>query len=192
MDKNSKGYLYLMNTGLELAIAAGAIVMYVMGKLTFAKVMHQVQPIWMQALGGAAAGTLTGVLCGMLVTKIKFFSPVFDIVAETVKKFSLNINDIVLISLTAAVCEEMMFRGALQRMWGIWPVSVLFILLHGYFTVRNIKVVVYGGIMLLLSAAIGYSYQYFGMYAAVSFHLVFDVAAIISVKNALDSTNTGS
>lgn len=185
MDKNSRTFLYVMNTALELAIAAGAVVMFVIGKVTLARVMNQVQPIWIQALCGTAAGLIIGIGCGLLVTKVKFFSPVLEIVGELVKKYSLTLADIAIISLTAAICEELLFRVALQRVWGIWPTSVLFILLHGYFSVRNLKVIAYGAIMLLLSAAIGYSYQYLGLYAAVAFHFVFDLAALLIVRFSL-------
>lgn len=182
MDKNSRGFLYLMNTALELGIFAGAVVLFTIGKVPLAKIFNNVRPEWFQVSAGAAAGIVSGILCGMLVTKTGFFSPVKGLIGELVTKYSLNNYDLVYISLMAAVCEELLFRGALQKAWGIWPTSVLFILLHGYFSLRDYKVMVYGVIMLVLSAAIGYSYQYLGLYAAVSFHFIFDLIALITVK----------
>jgi hypothetical protein len=38
--------------------------------------------------------------------------------------------------------------------------------------------------MLALSGAIGYSYQYLGLYAAISFHFIFDLVVLIVVKNS--------
>lgn len=182
MDKTSKKYLYLFNTALELAIMAGAFIMFHIGKVPFKAVLHQVSPLWVQIAAGAVAGIITGLLCGMLVTRVVFFESVLELIKDMTVKYKLNYFDIAIISLTAAVCEEFLFRGALQRLWGIWPVSVLFILLHGYFTHRNLKMMAYGAIMLFLSAGIGYSYQYLGMYAAIVFHLVFDVTALVMVK----------
>ena len=77
----------------------------------------------MQLSIGAGAGILFGILCGWLVTKIGFFGSVLELIKEMTFKYKLNYIDIFLISLTAAVCEEILFRGALQRVWGIWPVS---------------------------------------------------------------------
>lgn len=192
MDKNSRGFLYLMNTTLELAIFAGAIILFIIGKVPLVKILNGVRPIWMQASCGLAAGVVLGVLCGMLVTKVKFFTPVKGLIGELITKYSLNIMDLVFISLTAAICEELLFRGALQRAWGIWPASILFILLHGYFNFRDYKIMLYGLIMLLLSVAIGYSYQYLGLYAAISFHFVFDLASLIAVKMSPEGKPAGA
>jgi hypothetical protein len=192
MDKNSRGFLYLMNTALELAIFAGAIILFIIGKVPLIKVLNGVQPVWMQASFGLATGAVLGVLCGMLVTKVKFFTPVKGLIGELITKYSLKLPDLVFISLTAAICEELLFRGALQRAWGIWPASVLFILLHGYFNFRDYKIMLYGLIMLLLSAAIGYSYQYLGLYAAISFHFVFDLASLIAVKMSQQGKPAGA
>ncbi len=192
MDKNGKGFLYLMNTALELAIFAGAVILFIIGKVSLVKVLNGVQPLWMQLSCGLAAGAVLGVLCGRLVTKVKFFTPVKGLIGELITKYSLNTVDLVFISLTAAVCEELLFRGALQRAWGIWPSSVLFILLHGYFSFRDYKVMLYGLIMLLLSGAIGYSYQYLGLFAAISFHFVFDLASLVAVKMSPDGKPAGA
>ena len=190
MDKNSKRFLYLVNTAIELAVLLGALVMFHIGKVNFKMLLHQAGPLWMQLAIGAAAGILFGVLCGWLVTRINFFGSVLELIKEMTVKYKLNYIDIFLISLTAAVCEEILFRGALQRVWGIWPVSVLFILLHGYFNPRNLKMMAYGVIMIVLSSAIGYSYQYLGLYAAIVFHLVFDVVVLAMVKRALEGGQT--
>ncbi|MGD0566407.1 MAG: CPBP family intramembrane glutamic endopeptidase [Candidatus Goldiibacteriota bacterium] len=184
MDKNSRGFLYLMNTALEAGIAAGAVILFIIGKVSIAKILHEVSPVWVQLSAGLAAGAVLGILCGLLVTKAAFFMPVKELTGELVTKYSLKTIDLLFISLTAAICEELLFRGALQRAWGIWPVSLLFILLHGYFTFRNYKIMLYGLIMLLISAGIGYTYQYMGLYAAISFHFVFDLASLIAVKMA--------
>ena len=182
MDKTSKQFLYLINTALELAVLISALVMFHLGKVPFKLVLNQVSPLWIQIAVGAVAGLIIGILCGWLVTKINFFESVLELIKDMTVKYKLNYIDIVIISLTAAVCEEFLFRGALQRLWGVWPVSVLFILLHGYFNPRNLKMTAYGVIMLVLSAAIGYSYKYLGMYAAIMFHFVFDVAAMSMEK----------
>ena len=191
MDKNSKKFLYILNTALELAVLAGAFVMFKVGKLPFNTVLNQVSPVWMQLSIGLAAGLVTGLICGRLVTTVKFFESVLNLIKEMTVRYKLNYVDIVIISFTAAVCEEFLFRGALQHFWGIWPVSVLFILLHGYFNPRNLKMMTYGVIMLGLSAGIGYSYQYLGMYAAITFHLVFDVVALVMVRQAVEDKLTG-
>lgn len=182
MDKNSKQFLYVVNTAIELAILLGAFIMFHIGKVPFKMVLHQVSPIWIQVAIGTIAGILFGVFCGWLVTKVVFFESVLELINDMTIKYKLNYIDIFIISLTAAVCEEVLFRGALQHAWGVWPVSVLFILLHGYFNPRNLKMMAYGGIMLALSAAIGYSYQYLGLYAAITLHLMFDVTVLIIVK----------
>jgi membrane protease YdiL (CAAX protease family) len=178
-----------MNTTLELAIASGAVAMFIIGKVPFTSVMNQVRPVWMQALSGLAAGALTGILCGRLITGLKFFSPVVDLSGELFKKYSLTVFDVIVISLTAAVCEELLFRAGLQRVWGIWLTSAVFILLHGYLTARNLKVFIYGIIMLFLSAAIGWSYKYLGLYSAICFHLVFDVVTLLAVKRAVSKND---
>ena len=94
--------------------------------------------------------------------------------------FDINLVDMVII----AACDSARnpVQGCTAAVLGIWITSFVFILIHGYFNPKSLSISVFGVIMFLLSAVIGYLYQYMGFWAAVSMHAVYDVLALYLFK----------
>lgn len=74
----------------------------------------------------------------------------------------------------AGVGEEILFRGAIQPHLGIWPTAILFIVLHGYLSFSNLALMLYGVLMVVVSAGLGYLFDNFGIHAAIVAHFLFD------------------
>lgn len=133
-------------------------------------------PIAMQfiigLLGGAAAAAVI-----YLTIQHPPVSEVLDdfyivrIIANT--KFSAF--DRFQLSLFAGAGEEVLFRGAIQPLLGIWWTSALFIGLHGYFRFQKPGHWLFGGMMFGLSMVLGYLFQYIGLVAAMTAHAVYDL-----------------
>ena len=88
-----------------------------------------------QLLFGAAGGLFIGVIAQWFVGR-QFMQAVTSKYMEMIGPLDLDRSEMIFISLSAGVGEELLFRGAIQPLIGIWPTAVLFIALHGYLSFR--------------------------------------------------------
>ncbi len=98
------------------------------------------------------------------------------------KKYSMNIGDILFLSFCAGAGEELLFRAAIQPWLGIWLTSLLFIFLHGYLNPYNKPLFIYGTVLLIVSAGFGYLVQISGIIAAIIAHFLIDVVLMVYLK----------
>lgn len=79
---------------------------------------------------------------------------------------------IALISAVAAICEELLFRGAIQHAWGPYWTSILFAAIH----VRYLRHWVPTGLVFGISYGLGWIYQATGtLWCPVLAHFVIDL-----------------
>lgn len=123
--------------------------------------------------GGAAAAAVAS-----LTISMKFMQGISSRYVNLFGHFNLNRNEIVLISLCAGVGEELLFRGALQPFLGIALTSFIFVGMHGYYSIRSWQITVYGAVMTLIIAAIGWMSVAFGLISAMVAHTVIDVVLL--------------
>ena len=78
---------------------------------------------------------------------------------------------IAVIAATAAVCEELLFRGAIQHAWGAYWTSVLFAAIH----VRYWRHWLMTGLVFAISYGLGWIYQQTGtLWAPILAHFLID------------------
>ncbi|MDI6402233.1 CPBP family intramembrane metalloprotease [Balneolaceae bacterium ANBcel3] len=126
------------------------------------------------------AGLLSGCGFAFFIWLAIFISPVSSILSDysivrTVAQLKLTRFDQMQLSFFAGLGEEVLFRAAIQPLLGIWLTSVLFVGIHGYFKWTSWKHLVFGLMMFLLSIGLGFLYQYTGLIAAISAHVIYDV-----------------
>jgi uncharacterized protein len=79
---------------------------------------------------------------------------------------------IILLSFVVAVCEELLFRGAIQHAWGAYWTSILFAAIH----VRYLRHWVLTGIVFSSSYGLGWIYMQTGsLWAPIFAHFLIDV-----------------
>ncbi|EIT86557.1 hypothetical protein A374_03264 [Fictibacillus macauensis ZFHKF-1] len=84
---------------------------------------------------------------------------------------SLSLPNIALLTLVIAICEEWLFRGALQNLLGLHITSICFALLH----IRYLKKPVLFSVAVLLSYLLGYLYESTdNLVAPMSAHFLID------------------
>lgn len=91
-------------------------------------------------------------------------------------------------ALFAGLGEEVLFRGAIQQIIGLWWSSLVFVLLHsGTYQFRAltwrkavIAVLIFG-----ISLLLGYIFVNLGLLAAVAAHTIFDVVALFALQRLL-------
>lgn len=131
---------------------------------------------------GVLAGLLTGFL-GLSILKAPIFNEVNRFFGKLFKDLDLSWADVLFYSLCAGVGEEILFRGAIQPFLGIWPTAIIFVLLHGYITPKNLPRSLYGVYLIFVAAGFGYLMEYFGIYAAMTAHFLYDVIMFGFLKN---------
>jgi uncharacterized protein len=89
------------------------------------------------------------------------------------------------IALAAGVGEELLFRGALQPLLGIWLTSVLFVLVHirGYqFNTINRRVLIQALCLFAISVVFGYIARYAGLITAMLVHAAVDIVGLYAIR----------
>lgn len=123
-------------------------------------------------------GVITGVVCGIIAWKFiisSFMRSVLNKYGSLIKSLQLNIPSIIFISFCAGIGEELFFRGAIQMYLGIWITAIIFIAIHGYLDPTNWKVSLYGILMTLIIALLGYMTEKIGLVSAMIAHSIIDI-----------------
>lgn len=73
------------------------------------------------------------------------------------------------IATTAAIGEEIAFRGALQPVFGLWWTAAIFTVLHMQYTLTPAA-----GIIFLVAVAFGYMRRHYSLYTAIIAHFLYN------------------
>lgn len=97
---------------------------------------------------------------------------------------NLSLWHIIELSLVVAVCEELLFRGAIQYALGTYWTSVLFAAIH----VRYLRHWLMTGFVFLTSYALGWAYEYTDtLWTPILAHFVIDVVMGCVIRYRRDS-----
>lgn len=94
------------------------------------------------------------------------------------KPFQFRFIDIIFISFCAGIGEELLFRASIQPLLGIWITAILFVLLHGYLSIRDWHLTIYGIFMVFVAAGLGYLFRFPGIYSAIVAHAIIDIGLL--------------
>lgn len=138
---------------------------------------------YVQGLAGTFFGTLSAI-SGLVLIRGKRFRDVRLFFEELIGGMAPSLWHILFYSFCAAIGEEVLFRAGIQPVVGIWPASILFVLLHGYLTPSNLSLSIYGVFLVVICAGFGYLFKFFGLYSAITAHFIYDVAIFTVLKYA--------
>ncbi len=128
---------------------------------------------WVQIVTGIALGFVLGYGAKFIVSR-PFLSDVERKYSRIIAGLHLNNWHIIFISLCAGFGEELLFRGAIQPLIGLWITAIIFVAIHGYLDLRDWKMTLYGLYMTLAIAALGYYTDYVGVFGASLAHAAID------------------
>lgn len=132
---------------------------------------------------GLAAGAFFGI-AGLGLIRFPSFRKILDeyAIIRQVKQMDLSANEIVYVSLVAGISEEILFRGAIQPVIGIWLTSILFIGIHGYIRMKSATHFFYSLFTFVLSTMLGALFIYVGLISAMAAHFLYDVIVLYGIK----------
>lgn len=110
-------------------------------------------------------------------------SPIFESIPlpidRLVKDLKLNYFDAIFLSLCAGIGEELLFRSGMQTFFGVWITSFVFVAIHGYFSIKNIKMSLYGLVVLPFIVLISFGYEHFGLWFSIAAHFSYDLVLFV-------------
>jgi membrane protease YdiL (CAAX protease family) len=140
----------------------------------FASIFRTKSSIFIEIISGVIAGIVCGILAWKFIIS-SFMSSVLNKYGNLIKSLQLNIPSIIFVSFCAGIGEELFFRGAIQLYLGIWITAIIFIAIHGYLDPTNWKVSLYGILMTLIIALLGYMTELLGLTSAMLAHSIIDI-----------------
>ncbi len=151
------------------------------------------KPYYAQVLSGLFFGSLSALLAILLI-RGKKFKGVRSFFENLMHELNPSVFNILFYSFCASVGEEVLFRAGIQPLpyIGIWPASVLFVLLHGYINPSNVRLSIYGLFLIVICSGFGYLFKFFGLTSSIVAHFVYDVAMFSMLKYAHRPANGGA
>ncbi|MDX1591905.1 MAG: CPBP family intramembrane glutamic endopeptidase [Balneolaceae bacterium] len=173
-----------LNTRELLAMSLGSLVFYffvstilyyfVIEESLFS-VFFEGSPIWEQTLVGLGAGILCALIILFFSTRPPMKSVLDDfVIFRIISRSRFSLFDKVQISFFAGLGEELLFRGTIQPLIGIWLTSVLFIAIHGYISIKSAGHILFTVLLLGLSVVLGFLFELSGIIAAMTAHASYD------------------
>ncbi|MCC5914949.1 MAG: CPBP family intramembrane metalloprotease [Balneolaceae bacterium] len=135
---------------------------------------------WWQQL---ALGTGAGLGAALVIIYFSSRAPMKGVLNDftifrVISKSNFSSTDRLQISFFAGAGEEILFRGAIQPLIGIWLTSIIFVAIHGYFKFKSVGHILFGVLLFGLSMMLGYLFEYSGIYAAIAAHAVYDLVLL--------------
>ncbi len=140
----------------------------------------------LQVFYGCCFG-LGNALISISIIQLPVFTEIRNFFSHLFTSLDVRFLDILYISFAAGVGEELLFRGGIQYYLGIWLTAFVFILLHGYLDPRRGGWLLLGIYMILMSAGLGYLFEYCGLVSAMVAHGVYDLIVIGHYRRIGDS-----
>lgn len=181
MKLTRKAFFYLALITLFGFGALGYAVIELFHDYSFLDLMTSGYSWDYQLFRGAIFGAIAGlnllwlVETPLLATPREFFK-------DLVREANLQWPDLLFLSFAAGVGEEIFFRGTIQPWLGIWLTAIVFVALHGYLNPGSWRMSIYGILMVIVSAGLGYLFEYVGIYAAMTAHFMVDAILFIRFR----------
>jgi membrane protease YdiL (CAAX protease family) len=102
-------------------------------------------------------------------------------IEQLIKGLKINFIDAIFLSLCAGIGEELLFRSGMQTFFGVWITSFVFVAIHGYFSLVNIKKSLYGLVVLPFIILISLGYEHFGLWFSIAAHFSYDLVLFVAM-----------
>ena len=170
------------------AIALAFVINAAFGDGTLPEVLIEGQPIAVQIGWGITFGLAISVPSMVVVFFVPLFSSLRRQLLDLVSRLDLGALNPLWISLSAGIGEELLFRGALQPILGIWWASFIFTLAHfrsGQFHSMNWQKLIYAASIFIVGSFLGYVFLEIGLIAAMVTHAVVVVVSLFTARRWL-------
>lgn len=175
-------------TGLLFCVLAVAITA-VFNRRPYIAALLAGQPLYRQAIFGLVIGALYW-MASAIGFKYMAKHQATQSTVESYARLDLRGWNPLWIALAAGVGEELLFRGALQPLLGVWTTSGIFVLAHTrayQLNTLNARVFFQSFGIFSVSVAFGFLAIYVGLLAAIIVHVSMDVVGLCVVRRVTTS-----
>ncbi|MCG8573827.1 MAG: CPBP family intramembrane metalloprotease [Flavobacteriales bacterium] len=123
-----------------------------------------------------------GIIFGLMViwmSELSYFEDSLARYRNILKDVRINRFSAFFLSVCAGFGEEIFFRGALQPLLGVIITAVLFVGIHGYFSIKNWKVNVFSISLTLFIMLLGWASREFSIWHAIAGHFSYDLVLLM-------------
>jgi membrane protease YdiL (CAAX protease family) len=139
--------------------------------------------------GGAVIGIVVGAVCLVVVMSVPALRTLRALAREGFEGIEPRLLDLFVIAAVAGFSEELLFRGVLQPVLGVWVVSVLFALMHGVALRRGWGNAVFAAFLFAGSVGLGFLYERWGLGAAMVAHAAYDLTVLLGLRRYIATTS---
>ena len=136
-----------------------------------------------QILFGSLIGVVSGLIIGIAVSRSTGLATLRQIIRQGFASARPTRLDLLLTSVSAGFSEELLFRGSLQPLLGIWITSVLFALAHGGAIRASKGNLAFGGFIFAVSLLLGTVYADVGLLASMATHFALDLVVLLQYRH---------
>ena len=175
-----------------IAIALAALINAAFGAQALLTIVLDGQPVAAQIGWGITFGLAISITSSVIVLFFPPFSSLRRQVLELLNRLDLSGLNPLWFGLAAGIGEELLFRGALQPIVGVWWASLIFTLAHfrtGQFHSMNWQKLIYATSVFIAGLFLGYVFSEIGLIAAIVTHATVDVVWFFSVRRLRVSPN---
>jgi hypothetical protein len=172
---------FLLTVGLAIGI------MSLFGKQPVLDQLLRGKSLPLQAAWGMAVGLMIILPTVVLIVRVPLFKNFRHQLTEIIGRADLSGFNPIWFGLCAGVGEELLLRGALQPLLGLWLTSLVFTALHyqtGGFLAMNRMKALYAVLVFLASLLLGTVCIRIGLIASMVAHTVADVVALRTLRSA--------
>jgi len=165
--------IFGLGTLFFFGLGGGLIIEYIQQQ-RFTELLGRGMSLHHQLVLGILAG-LGGSAIALFLISRQFFKKERVYYSELISRLELDMWGMTFLSICAGIGEEIFFRAGIQPLLGIWWTAVIFVGLHGYLNPRNVRISIYGIILVGVIAIFGYLFEYAGLFSAITAHALFDL-----------------
>ena len=103
----------------------GYVLLYFFSDTSFFNIFDNKRNVFLQIITGLLFGGISAILAIQIV-RIPILESSTSKYTKLLQQLNLSIPMIIFISLSAGIGEEILFRGALQNIIGLWPAAIIF------------------------------------------------------------------
>lgn len=175
----SRRHLLLLALAFPVIATMASWVLFWLQDIAFIEALSRGKPLGEQLAWGLIAGLGAGALANAIEFNGRWFRRLEDIAREVFERLRPTRIDLLLVSAGAGWGEELLFRGAIQPMLGIWATAALFALAHGLLTRLSWGRVLYTAVLFFAGVGLGYLAEWAGLWAAIAAHGVYDFVVLL-------------
>ncbi|MFK8038416.1 MAG: CPBP family glutamic-type intramembrane protease [Crocinitomicaceae bacterium] len=149
--------------------------------ISWSSIFHLSKKVWFYLPLSLSLGIFFGLIM-IYLTELQFFDKALSSIRNRLKNIKLTTFFVVTLSICAGVGEEIFFRAALQPLLGVWLTSLIFVSIHGYFSLKNSWLNLFGLLLFLFIVFIGWLAKEYSLWIAILAHFSYDLVLLFYYK----------